>query len=345
MTIAYFLDKNSFEIKDVVEVQDYEINIDEETNSKTTITIVQKTSISDKDFVFLKEDGEIKFIGVIDAPSNENGGIRFEITAKYITNLFDRDLILKNEALISSTGIEDFIKYTIEHEFTESIDTLLNKTFLDVEVLTHTTKQFSVSTENGIYNFHTFMNNMTQKYNIVYDFVVINGRLKMTIKNIENSDVDLIDCNISDILHYSEKFSTNIIAKVTVLSKDNSEYNLYLLNDRTTTTDPTDENRAVGDVAVLYEEETENARQAALQKIRSNSYEHLIEFTVPNDSTLYDVKNWRTGKLIKIKTKQGEILDSYISALSIKKDSKFVDVKTGKIRVNFIDKLKQEKNK
>lgn len=345
MTIAYFLDKNSFEIKDVVEVQDYEINIDEETNSKTTISIVQVTSISDKDFIFLQENGERKFIGVIDAPSNEGGGIRYEITAKYITNLFDRDLILKNEGLIASDGIEDFIEYTIRHEFTESADTLLNKTFLDIEVLTHTPKKFSVSNENGIYNFHTFINNMTQKYSIVYDFAIENGRLKMTIKNIENDAVDLIDCNVSDILNYLEKFSTNIVAKVTVLSKDDSEYNLYLLNDRTTTEDATNENRAVGDIAVLYEEETENARQAALQKIRSNSYEHLIEFTVPNDSTLYDVKNWRIGKLIKIKTKQGEILDSYISALSIKKDSKFVDIKTGKIRVNFIDKLKQEKNR
>lgn len=345
MTVAYFLDKNNFEIKNVVEVQDYEINLDEETNAKSSFTIVQETSISDKDFVFLQENGQIKFIGVIEAPSNEEGGIRYDITAKYITNLFDRDLILKNQTLISSTGIEDFIEYTIKNEFTHSTDTLLNKTFLDVEVLTHTPKKFSVSNENGIYNFHTFINNMTQNYNIVYDFIVENGRLKMTIKNIENENVELIDCNVSDILNYSETFSTNIVAKVTVLSSDGSEYNLYLLNDRTTTEDGTNENRAVGDVVTKYEQEVANVRQAALQEIRSNSYKHLVEFTIANDSTLYNVKKWRIGRLIKIKTKQGEILDSYISALSIKKDSKFIDIKTGNIRVNFIDKLKQEKNK
>ena len=129
------------------------------------------------------------------------------------------------------------------------------------------------------------------------------------------------------------------------MSEDSSEYNLYLLNDRTTTEDSTDENRAVGDIVVLYEQDSANARQAALQKIRSNSYEHLIEFTIADDSTLYDVKNWKIGKLIQIKTKKGEVLNSYISALTMKMGSKFITFKTGNIRINFLDKLKQEKNR
>ena len=40
--IAYFLDKNTFEIVDVVQLSDYEINLDEETNAKTTMTILKK---------------------------------------------------------------------------------------------------------------------------------------------------------------------------------------------------------------------------------------------------------------------------------------------------------------
>ena len=236
-TIAYFLDKNTFEIKDVVELKDYEINIDEETNSKTIITVVQELKVSDKDFIFIKEKGEIIFIGIIDSPSSEESSNIYEITAKYITNLFDRKVILKNQSLISESGIEDFIYTTIQNEFTKNTDTLLNKTFLDVQVLTHTQKQFSVSNENGIYIFHTFINNMTQNYNIVYNFEIIDGRLKMTIQNIQNDDEELIDCNISDISGYSETFSTNVTAKVTVLCEDATEHNYYLLNDRTTTED------------------------------------------------------------------------------------------------------------
>jgi len=69
----------------------------------------------------------------------------------------------------------------------------------------------------------------------------------------------LIDTNVSDITEYTEIFETNVTAKVTVLCGDNSEHTWYLLNDRTTTDDEDDENRAVGDIEVIYEEETANA--------------------------------------------------------------------------------------
>ena len=122
--IAYFLDKNTFEIVDVVQLSDYEINLDEETNAKTTMTVLKKINASDKDFVFIKENGKIIYIGIIEAPTNENGEVKYDINATYVTNLFDRKIILKNEELISNTGIEDFIAYTIEKEFTDSEDNL-----------------------------------------------------------------------------------------------------------------------------------------------------------------------------------------------------------------------------
>ena len=348
MVNAYFLSSETFEIKDFVEIQDYEINIDEETNAKSDFAILQKPNAKDGDFIFVKEDEKMIYQGIIDSPTN-NGGVKWEFTAKYITNLFDRKILVQNASLIASDGIEDFIAYTIENEFTNSTDTLLNLDYLDVEIETHTKKQFSISAENGIYNFHTFINNMTQKYNIVYEFDISNedyegNRLKMTIKSIEDVTEDLIDCNFSDITDYDETYQTKVLAKVSVKSSDDSVYTLYLLNDRTTTTDASNPNRAIGDIDFLYEENSEDARQTALNAFKSNSYEHLIQFRVNSNSQIFDVKNWVIGKKVKIKNKTNEVIDSYISAISKKIDNPFWEFKTGNIRIDFIDKLKQERS-
>lgn len=347
MDIAYFLDKNTFEILDVLQVEDFQINLDEETNAKTSITVLEKLNAKDKDIVFIKNGEKTIYMGVIEAPtsndSNDSETCTYNVNAKYITNLFDRKIILKDENIINEQGIEDFISHTIKNEFLNSEDTLLNISYIDIEVLTHTKKKFSIDNENGIYNFHTFINNCTQNYNIVYTFTVTNGRMKIAIKNIENDDIQLVDTNVSDVMNYKETFKTNVIAKVTVLCSDKTQHDYFLLNDRTTTTDKNADNRAVGDIEVIYEEDSENAKQSALDKFKSNSYSHLIQFDISKDSTLYDVKNWKIGTLIKIKNKTGEIIDTYISAITINKDNPIYTVKTGKIRINFLDKLKQEK--
>lgn len=341
-SIAYFLNKNNFEIEDVVQIKDYQINLDEETNAKTSITIIKKPNASDKDIVFIKEKENIIFMGIIEAPISDDE-TTYKINAKYITNLFDRKIILKNSNLIKEKGIEDFIAYTIENEFLNSEDSLLNINYIDIEVITHTPKKFSVNTDNGIYNFHTFINNCTQNYNIIYTFSVELGRLKIKIENIEDQDIEIIDTNVSDISGYSETFKTNVIAKVTVLCSNGTKHDFFLLNDRTTTTDINAENRAVGDIEVVFEEEEENAKEKALNTFRSNSYSHLIQFNINKNSSLYDVLNWKIGKLIEIKNKTGDIINTYISSITINKDNPIYTIKTGNIRINFLDKLKQEK--
>ena len=339
--VAYFLDRFTFEIKDVIDLQDYEINVDEETNSKSNFMVMKKINAGDKDFIFINENDEISYMGIIDSPVNENGEKKYSINAKYITNLFDRNIILNNEELISTTGVEDFIKYTIEKEFTNSTDILLNIDYLDIEILTHTKINKSVdNVENGIYNFHTYMTNCTQNYNIVYNFEVVNGRLKMTIEK-QEQEAQLIDANVTDVANYTEVFETNVIAKV-VVKTSNNVFNYFLLNDRTTTTDINDENRAIGLIKTVYTEKDEDAEQTALNEFKSNSYEHLVQFDINIKTKLFDISKWKIGTPIKIKTKNNIIIDSYISSISKQKSSKFYAIKTGNIRIDFIDKIKKE---
>ena len=329
----WIFDSMDFNIKDIVELSDYEISIDEETNANTIVNILKQTEAKADDIVVIKKDQEI-FWGIIKKIENEDGESLYKYTIKFITNMFDQKVILKNEEIIKNSGVEDFILKTITDNFISNQDVFLNKKYLKVVVKTHTPKQTSVdNVEEGIYNFHTWMTNCTQRYNIMYDFSIENKKLVLTIENKETKK-ELIDTTAQAISNYTEVFETSIISKVTVLTKAEGEYNLYLLNDRTTTTDMNNENRAAGKVETVYTEKMEDAPQKALDTMKANRYNHNITFKMK--------KYLKVGTPVAIKTANSVILDTYISALKITQ-SELIEYTCGNIRVIFIDKLLKER--
>lgn len=335
IVLMWIFDYRDFSLKDILETSDYEINIDEETNANSSIKILKKTEARANDIVVIKKNNEEIFWGKIEEITNEDGKIVYTYSLKYITNIFNQNVILKNEELIKTTGIEDFIAETIKDNFIESEDTFLNKTYLEVIVKTHTKKQTTVdNVQNGIFNLHTFMTNCTQSYNLRYDFAIVNKKLVLTIENNE-LEKELIDTTAQPISNYTEVYETNVVAKVTVLTKEEGEYNLYLLNDRTTTTDKDNENRAEGKTEVVYTEKMEEANQKALDTMKANSYNHNITFKY------YD-RYIKIGTPIAIRTKDSKILDTYISAIKITQN-KFIEYTCGNIRIDFISKIKKER--
>ena len=332
----WIFDYFTFKVKDIVELSNYEINIDEETNSNTIIDVLKKTTAKARDIIFIKKNNEIIYWGTINNIQNTDGQNLYEYIIKYATNLFDQDIILEDENLISSTGIEDFIANEINKNFIQNEDTFINKTYMQVVVKTHTKKQTSVTNvENNIYNLHTYMTNCTQNYDIVYSFSIVNKKFVMTIEN-KAINKELIDVNAQPISNYNEVFETDVVSKVIVLTSTNT-YTLYLLNDRTTTTDMTNPNRADGKTVTVYTENYEDAPQTALDQIKQNAYNHNITFNY------YD-RLIPVGTPIAIKTKQSLIFDTYISAIKITQ-SKFIEYTCGNIRVKFIDKLLKERSK
>lgn len=339
----WIFDYYTFAVKDIIEITDYEINIDEETNANSIIKILKKTDAKHNDIIAVKNNNQILYWGIIDEINNDNGEAVFEYVTRYITNLFDRQIKLQNESVIRNTGIEDFIEDTIEDEYISNSDTFINLPWLELNVLTHTPKETSVTNvENGIYNLHTWITNCTQNFNLVYSFSILNNKLIMTIEN-KILNKELIDTNAQSISNYSEVFETDVVSKVTVLySKKNGsanagQYTLYLLNDRTTTTDGTDPNRAEGKITTVYTENYEDANQEALNVMKSNSYNHNITFNLLD-------KYITVGTPIAIKTKESIIYDSYISAIKIT-PKKFYEYICGNIRIKFIDKLLKERSK
>lgn len=337
----WIFDYNDFSVKDIVEIADYEINIDEETNSKTIINVLKKTTAKARDLIAIKKNNKVIYWGIVDNIQNADGQLVYEYTLKYITNIFNQKVILNNEELIKTTGIEDFIASAIKDNFTENEDTFVNISYLQLDIKSHTKKQTSVTNvENGIYNLHTWMTNCTQSYDIVYSFSINNKKLIMTIE-LKEEGKELIDVKAQAISNYVEVFETDVVSKVIVKydkvagEDQKGEYTLYLLNDRTTTTDVNNKNRAIGKVEVVYTTNFEDAQQLAFNTIKSNTYNHNITFSIYN-------KFLKIGTPIAIKTKESVILDTYISAIKISQN-KFIEYTCGNIRINFIDKILKER--
>lgn len=334
-TFMWVFDGDDFSIKGIVELSNYEISIDEETNANTIVNVLKNIQAKEDDIVAVKKENEVIYWGIVKEVKNEDGEALYQYTLKYITNMFDQKVILKNEDIIKTTGIEDFIAKTIKENFINNTDTFLNKTYLKVVVKTHTKVQTTVdNVQDGIYNLHTWITNCTQRYNIVYNFSIESKMLVITIEN-KSIKKELIDTTAQAISNYSEVFETSVVSKVTVLTKSEGEYNLYLLTDRTTTTDSKNKNRAKGKVETVYTEKMEDANQKALDTMKANSYNHNITFKMLN-------KYMKVGTPIAIKTKNSVILDTYISAIKITQ-SKLIEYTCGNIRIKFIDKLLKER--
>ena len=327
---------NDFSVKDIVEISDYEIVIDEETNESSIIKVLKKTTAKARDIIAVKKNAEVIYWGIVNEISNEAGKNLYECSCKYITNIFNREIELTEENLIRTSGVETFLENAILDNFTESDDTFVNIDYIELQINSHTSKAISVTNvENGIYNLHTWMTNCTQKYDIVYSFNVVNKKLQMTIEKKTNSK-ELIDTKAQNISNYSEVFETDVVSKVKVLTSTNS-LTLFLLSDRTTTTNQNNPNRAVGKSTTVYTENYEDAMQTALDTMKSNSYNHNISFN------LYD-KYIKIGTPIAIKTKESLIYDTYISSIRIK-PNKFIEYQCGNIRINFLEKIMKERKK
>ena len=262
-------------------------------------------------------------------------GTKIQVWENIQTNEINRLFYLEKtfEPIIWEEGIEDFIAQTITDNFISNSDTFVNLPYLEIEIKTHSKKNTSVdNVENGIYNLHTFINNCTQNYNIMITFEIVDKKLKMILEN-KTMDRQLI--NEEMMTDVQEVFETDITSKVVVVTTSGL-YKLYLLNDRTTTIDGTNPNRAEGKTETIYTENMEDAEQNALNVIKQNSYNHNITFKSKLDLEI--------GQPISIRTKKSTVFDTYISAKVITEEG-FKQYTCGNIRINFIDKILKERNK
>lgn len=337
----YILDNNDLSTLSILECSNYEINLDNQFTDKSTFRVNKAPGQIKNNFLVVNGLYQqfLFIINEVEATDKEEKFVN--LICSDISNVFNRKIIQKDTNLMTSRSIEYFLAHMIDENFINSDDSFLNKSYVEVTYYESTQAKEATNAENGIYNFHTFMENCREHHNVFTDFKFEDNKLKVTIKHKEDTPV-IIDTTLPEVTHYNKVYEQDITAKVQVYVRENDTVqNYYLKTDRTITTDKNDPNRASGAIEVISVETEDDALQEATNVFRGNTYKHLVEFSMSKNSKLVDTTQLYICRAITIKTPDG-IYNSIISGISLDDDN-FINFKSGNIRINFIDKLKQEK--
>lgn len=350
--IAYILDSLTLKIKDLLEFELYEFKSDIDYDDKSSITVFKQPNALSGDYIICKCGKDTIFTGIFKEYETNSKTSEYKCTLLQKEQLFDRFVFIKNETLISSTGIEDFIAQTITDNWISSGDSKLDKEYLSVTALTHTKVYAKVSTTveltDGCFNLKTYLGNALEYYGIKLAFKVSSTGLTVYILK-DSATTYQINVNDSDISEYTETYAVEALAKLlvrfdlkendTIKSSTNLEY--YLLTDRSITTDKTASNRADGTVRsmVIEAESNEEMYQSVQDKFSDNSYSHKISFNLYRNSQIYEYTKLYVGRNVKIKTKNG-IRSTLITATTISDESMFAEIELGKLKITLTDKIR-----
>ena len=195
----YILSKQDLSILSICKLADYQINLDEETNAKSTFTLMKTNGLKKENYMVL--NGLYRqFIFVIDDVQTEKGSNVVTVTALDISNIFDRKVIEKNIDIMKSKSIEEFLANTISEDFVNSDDTALNVNYIEIYWHTNTQGNVATNAENGLYNFHTFLINCRQYKNIYTDFKLENLGNPQTVEgkriSVEAKNRKIVDISL-----------------------------------------------------------------------------------------------------------------------------------------------------
>lgn len=353
--IAYILDSMDLSVKDILQFNNFQINEDIGYTNKGSLEASRKPNVSDDDFVILKnEDNQVVFIGICDTCDNGGMTTNYTVNLKQKETLFDRKIFCGDDNIIAEKGIEDFIAKEIKDNFITSGDGLIDKSFIELSVETHTLLAKRVETENGIYNLKTFLGNVKQYYGIFTDFIFKGRSLLIKIYKKINTPMN-IATDISDITDYNETYEVTVLAKLIARWKipdtEDEEGNLiigsvynrefFLLADRTISEDSNNPDRARGSIDSLYieTEAEEEMLQMVYDTFAANSYNHKITFNIV-PSKLYPFEELYLGKECKIRTNAG-IKESMITGLIRSSSTNQYQVTLGNLNVTLIEKLRR----
>lgn len=341
--LCYFISKKDYSILNCVEVNSYSISHNLDIGGKTKIIIAANPNASKEDFVLLKDGKDTKFKGIVENIDNYQGEKKHTVSCLEIERIFDQKIFLSDMDIIKTTGIEDFVVHTIRKYFSHTGDSFIDMVYMNCSALTHTKVNAKPESEDGIYNFKTYIGNIKEQYGIFIDFEFTKTGLNISVYKKDQS-VMQIDTTITDVDNCKETYEIKALAKLNVLWKnlltETEEMRYFYLHSNRTISE-VNADRIDGTVSSLYVamETEEEMLQAVYNEFKSNSYSHLIEADIFANSKLYPIEELYVGHEVKIKTAVG-IKESIISGITFSDDSGAISVKFGNLKVSLTDKLK-----
>lgn len=365
MVVGYVVSQYDLTIKDIFNVESYNIEVDIDFEGKSTVYVARKPIIEEKDFIILKKNGKSFFIGLCESLDNVDGEELHTINVIEKENVFNQKIIIDkyDEDVKTSTGVEDFIQNCIEDNFINSDDAFINLEYMVVNCLTHTPVVAKVPTENGIFNLKTYIANIMQNYGVFCEFDFETESRKLIINIEKKSQNELkIDALSTDVDNYVENYQVDVLSKLTVLWKqpdttddttgvvtnvgETTRLDYYLKNDRSVTTDKNDADRAKGtnDIEFIETESVIEVEELVTNAFKSNSYKHSIELNVYDSSVIYPRDELYVGHECSIRTKAHGVKNTIITRVSYSNDSRYVALKFGNLAIKLIEKLRKERS-
>ena len=242
----YILSKQDLSILSICKLADYQINLDEETNAKSTFTLMKTNGLKKGNYMTL--NGLYRqFIFVIDDVQTEKGSNVVTVTALDISNIFDRKVIEKNIDTMKSKSIEDFLANTISENFVNSDDTALNVNYIEIYWHTNTKGNVATNAENGLYNFHTFLTNCRQYKNIYTDFKLENLGNPQTVEgkriSVEAKNRKIVDISLHGESTQKTRSGKNLLDN-TATTKTSNGITFTVNSDGTVLADGTNDTNA-----------------------------------------------------------------------------------------------------
>ena len=242
----YILSKQDLSILSICKLADYQINLDEETNAKSTFTLMKTNGLKKGNYMTL--NGLYRqFIFVIDDVQTEKGSNVVTVTALDISNIFDRKVIEKNIDTMKSKSIEEFLANTISENFVNSDDTALNVNYIEIYWHTNTKGNVATNSENGLYNFHTFLTNCRQYKNIYTDFKLENLGNPQTVEgkriSVEAKNRKIVDISLHGESTQKTRSGKNLLDN-TATTKTSNGITFTVNSDGTVLADGTNDTNA-----------------------------------------------------------------------------------------------------
>lgn len=228
----YILSKQDLSILSICKLADYQINLDEETNAKSTFTLMKTNGLKKENYMVL--NGLYRqFIFVIDDVQTEKGSNVVTVTALDISNVFNRKVIEKNIDTMKNKSIEEFLANTISENFVNSDDTALNVNYIEIYWHTNTKGNVATNAENGLYNFHTFLTNCRQYKNIYTDFKLENLGNPQTVEgkriSVEAKNRKIVDISLHGESQQATRSGKNFLENTGVSNTSNGV--TFTIND------------------------------------------------------------------------------------------------------------------
>lgn len=242
----YILSKQDLSILSICKLADYQINLDEETNAKSTFTLMKTNGLKKENYMVL--NGLYRqFIFVIDDVQTEKESYVVTVTALDISNVFNRKVIEKNIDTMKSKSIEEFLANTISENFVNSDDTALNVNYIEIYWHTNTQGNVATNAENGLYNFHTFLINCRQYKNIYTDFKLENLGNPQTVEgkriSVEAKNRKIVDISLHGESTQKTRSGKNLLDN-TATTKTSNGITFTVNSDGTVLADGTNDTNA-----------------------------------------------------------------------------------------------------